>query len=75
MDNQTLVTPQVKEMFLRHGIPRRFAPGEVLFEKGRPADGWDSSPPDRPVPTVSTPPGTRSSCSTSEKTTSSAPKP
>lgn len=38
MDTQTLVTPQVKEMFLRHGIPRRFAPGEVLFEKGRPAD-------------------------------------
>lgn len=75
MDNQTLVTPQVKEMFLRHGIPRRFAPGEVLFEKGRPADRVGFIAAGQARTYCLNPAGTRSSCSTSEKTTSSAPKP
>ena len=37
MSGENRVTPRVKEMFLRHGIRRSFAAGEVLFEKGTPA--------------------------------------
>lgn len=74
MSGENLVTPRVKEMFLRHGIRRSFAAGEVLFEKGTPAQrvGFIASGQARTY--CLNPPGKRSSSSILGRIISSAPR-